>query len=148
MTPQISSFWGPQSRSGLVAVGVVGGVLLLALGWVAIVWSRPAPIRIAFASSLTGSSGPAGQEKPGRDKDCHRRSERKGRDQGSAPRTRQRRDSGGRRMSAKSTSTWGSSGEESGLQTRTIEVGPIGNLILNAVKSLVENLPPMTTRFL
>jgi hypothetical protein len=40
----------------------MGAVLLLAAGWAAIVWSRPAPIRIAFANSLTGSSGPAGLE--------------------------------------------------------------------------------------
>ena len=40
----------------------MGAVLLLALAWAAIVWSRPAPIRIAFANSLTGPSGPAGLE--------------------------------------------------------------------------------------
>src|SRR5258707_2447903 len=40
----------------------MGAVLLLAVAWAAIVWSRSAPIRIAFANSLTGSSGPAGLE--------------------------------------------------------------------------------------
>ena len=40
----------------------MGAVLLLALAWAAIVWSRPAPIRIAFANSLTGPSSPAGLE--------------------------------------------------------------------------------------
>ena len=40
----------------------MGAVLLLAVAWAAIVWSRPAPIRIAFANSLTGPSGPAGLE--------------------------------------------------------------------------------------
>ena len=41
---------------------VAGGALLVAAAWAAIVWSRPAPIRIAFANSLTGPSGPAGLE--------------------------------------------------------------------------------------
>src|SRR5260370_4479433 len=40
----------------------MGAVLLLAVAWAAIVWSRPAPIRIAFANWLTGPSGPAGLE--------------------------------------------------------------------------------------
>ena len=40
----------------------MGAVLLLAAAWIAIVWSRPAPIRIAFANSLTGPSSPAGLE--------------------------------------------------------------------------------------
>src|SRR6266478_7911443 len=40
----------------------MGAVLLLAVAWAAIVWSRPAPIRIAFANALTGPSGPAGLE--------------------------------------------------------------------------------------
>ena len=62
MTPQICSFGGSKSRSGVIAAGVMGAVLLLAAGWASIVWSRPTPIRIAFANSLTGSSGPAGLE--------------------------------------------------------------------------------------
>jgi ABC-type branched-subunit amino acid transport system substrate-binding protein len=40
----------------------MGAVLLLAAVWASIVWSHPTPIRIAFANSLTGSSGPAGLE--------------------------------------------------------------------------------------
>ena len=36
--------------------------LLLAAVWAAVVWSRPVPIRIAFANSLTGLSSPAGLE--------------------------------------------------------------------------------------
>jgi ABC-type branched-subunit amino acid transport system substrate-binding protein len=55
-------FWGSKSRSGVIAAGVIGAVLLLAAVWAFIVWSRPTPIRIAFANSLTGSSGLAGQE--------------------------------------------------------------------------------------
>lgn len=62
MTPQIRSFFGPKSRSGVIAAGVMGAVLLLAAAWIAIVWSRPSPIRIAFANSLTGPSAPAGLE--------------------------------------------------------------------------------------
>src|SRR5258705_9944170 len=53
---------GPKSRSRVIAAGVMGAVLLLAVAWAAIVWSRPALIRIAFANSLTGPSGPAGLE--------------------------------------------------------------------------------------
>src|SRR5258707_14774491 len=56
------SFLGPKSPSGVSAAGVMGAVLLLAVAWATIVWSRPAPIRIAFANSLTGASGPAGLE--------------------------------------------------------------------------------------
>ena len=41
---------------------VAGVVLLLAVAWAAILWTRPEPIRIAFASSLSGSSAPAGTE--------------------------------------------------------------------------------------
>ena len=59
MTP---SSWGSKSGAGVIAAGVIGAVLLLAAVWAFIVWSRPAPIRIAFANSLTGSSGLAGQE--------------------------------------------------------------------------------------
>jgi ABC-type branched-subunit amino acid transport system substrate-binding protein len=40
----------------------MGAVLLLAAAGIAIVWSRPSPIRIAFANSLTGTSAPAGLE--------------------------------------------------------------------------------------
>jgi len=40
----------------------MGVVPLLAVAWAAIVWSRPAPIRIAFANSLSGPSAPAGTE--------------------------------------------------------------------------------------
>ena len=39
-----------------------GVVLLLATAWAAIVWTRPEPIRIAFASSLSGPSASAGEE--------------------------------------------------------------------------------------
>ena len=46
----------------MVAAGVMGAVLLISGAWAAIVWSRPAPIRIAFANSLSGPSGPAGLE--------------------------------------------------------------------------------------
>jgi ABC-type branched-subunit amino acid transport system substrate-binding protein len=56
------SFWGSKSRAGVIAAGVIGAVLLLAAVWAFIFWSRPTPIRIAFANSLTGSSGPAGLE--------------------------------------------------------------------------------------
>ena len=59
MTP---SSWGSKSGAGVIAAGVIGAVLLLAAVWAFIVWSRPVPIRIAFANSLTGSSGLAGQE--------------------------------------------------------------------------------------
>ena len=41
---------------------VAGVVLLLATAWAAIVLTRPEPIRIAFASSLSGPSASAGQE--------------------------------------------------------------------------------------
>ena len=41
---------------------VAGVVLLLAAAWAAILWTRPEPIRIAFASSLSGPSAPAGTE--------------------------------------------------------------------------------------
>ena len=63
MKLQIRSLLGPKSRSEVLAVGVIGAsVLLLAAVWAVMVWSRPAPIRIAFANSLTGPSGPAGLE--------------------------------------------------------------------------------------
>ena len=41
---------------------VAGVVLVLAVAWAAILWTRPEPIRIAFASSLSGPSAPAGTE--------------------------------------------------------------------------------------
>ena len=41
---------------------VAGVVLLLAAAWAATLWTRPEPIRIAFASSLSGPSAPAGTE--------------------------------------------------------------------------------------
>jgi ABC-type branched-subunit amino acid transport system substrate-binding protein len=41
---------------------VAGVVLVLAVAWAAILWTRPEPIRIAFASSLSGASDPAGTE--------------------------------------------------------------------------------------
>jgi len=56
MTPQIHGFRGPRSRSGVIAAGVMGAVLLLAAAWIANVRSRPASIRVAFANSLTGPS--------------------------------------------------------------------------------------------
>ena len=62
VTPQVRSFLGPKSRSGVIAAGVMGAVLLLVAAWIVIVWSHPSPIRIAFANSLTGSSAPAGTE--------------------------------------------------------------------------------------
>jgi branched-chain amino acid transport system substrate-binding protein len=62
VTPQVRSFLGPKSRSGVIAAGVLGAVLLLVAAWIAIVWSHPSPIRIAFANSLTGPSAPAGTE--------------------------------------------------------------------------------------
>ena len=44
-------------------LAVVAGVaLLLAAAWAAILWTRPEPIRIAFASSLSGPSASAGEE--------------------------------------------------------------------------------------
>jgi len=46
----------------IIWLAVVAGVaLLLAAAWAAL-WTRPEPIRIAFASSLSGSSAPAGTE--------------------------------------------------------------------------------------
>jgi branched-chain amino acid transport system substrate-binding protein len=39
---------------------VAGVVLVLAVAWAAILWTRPQPIRIAFANSLSGPSAPAG----------------------------------------------------------------------------------------
>src|SRR6516164_5133592 len=62
MTPQIHGFLGPKSRSGVIAAGVMGAVLLLVAAWIVIVWSHRSPIRIAFANSLTGPSAPAGME--------------------------------------------------------------------------------------
>src|SRR6476620_1664810 len=41
---------------------VAGVVLVLAVAWAAILWTRPEPIRIAFANSLSGPSAPAGTE--------------------------------------------------------------------------------------
>jgi branched-chain amino acid transport system substrate-binding protein len=62
VTPQVRSFLGPKSRSGVIAASVMGAVLLLVAAWIVIVWSHPSPIRIAFANSLTGPSAPAGTE--------------------------------------------------------------------------------------
>src|SRR6516165_9568050 len=62
MTPQIHGFLGPKSRSGVIVAGVMGAVLLLAAAWAAILWTRPEPVRIAFASSLSGPSAPFGTE--------------------------------------------------------------------------------------
>src|SRR6201982_1087568 len=41
---------------------VAGCVLVLPIAWAAILWTRPKPIRIAFANSLSGPSAPAGTE--------------------------------------------------------------------------------------
>ena len=41
---------------------VAGVVLVLAVAWAAILWTRPEPIRIAFANSLSGPSAPAETE--------------------------------------------------------------------------------------
>ncbi|MBB4429759.1 ABC-type branched-subunit amino acid transport system substrate-binding protein [Bradyrhizobium sp. CIR48] len=41
---------------------VAGVVLVLAVAWAAILWTRPEPIRIAFANSLSGPSAPIGAE--------------------------------------------------------------------------------------
>ena len=41
---------------------VAGVVLVLAVAWAAILWTRPEPIRIAFANSLSGPSALAGTE--------------------------------------------------------------------------------------
>jgi hypothetical protein len=38
----------------------MGAVVLLAAAWTAFVWSRPPPIRVAFANSLISPSAPAG----------------------------------------------------------------------------------------
>ena len=47
----------------IVWLAVVAGVaLVLAVAWAAILWTRPEPIRIAFANSLSGPSAPAGTE--------------------------------------------------------------------------------------
>jgi len=62
MAPQTWSFLRSRSRSAVIAAGVIGAALLVAGAGIAIVWSRPAPIRIAFANSLTGPSLPAGLE--------------------------------------------------------------------------------------
>src|SRR6516165_9573723 len=62
MTPQIHGFLGPKSRSGVIVAGVMGAVLLIAIAWAVILWTRPEPIRIAFASSLSGPSAPFGTE--------------------------------------------------------------------------------------
>ena len=40
----------------------MGAVLLIAIAWAAILSTRPEPIRIAFANSLSGPSAPAGTE--------------------------------------------------------------------------------------
>ena len=47
----------------IVWLAVIAGVaLVLAVAWAAILWTRPEPIRIAFANSLSGPSAPAGTE--------------------------------------------------------------------------------------
>jgi ABC-type branched-subunit amino acid transport system substrate-binding protein len=66
----------------------MGAVLLLAAGWASIVWSRPTPIRIAFANSLTGPSGPAGLESLVATRLAIDEVNRQRRDQGPAHRTR------------------------------------------------------------
>ncbi|MBR0781196.1 ABC transporter substrate-binding protein [Bradyrhizobium iriomotense] len=44
-------------------LAVVAGVaLVLGVAWAAVLWTRPEPIRIAFANSLSGPSAPAGTE--------------------------------------------------------------------------------------
>ena len=50
-----------QRRRWWLAV-VAGVVLVLAVAWAAILGTRPEPIRIAFANSLSGPSAPAGTE--------------------------------------------------------------------------------------
>src|SRR5260370_3598575 len=47
----------------IMRLAVVAGVVLeLAVAWAAILWTRPEPIRIAFANSLSGPSAPPGTE--------------------------------------------------------------------------------------
>ncbi|WFU22057.1 ABC transporter substrate-binding protein [Bradyrhizobium sp. CB1717] len=44
-------------------LAVVAGIaLVLGVAWAAVLWTRPEPIRIAFANSLSGPSAPAGTE--------------------------------------------------------------------------------------
>jgi branched-chain amino acid transport system substrate-binding protein len=63
VTPQVGGILGPKSRSRVIAAGIImAAALILAAAWATIVRSRPAPIRIAFANSLTGPSSPAGLE--------------------------------------------------------------------------------------
>src|SRR5262245_56389267 len=53
---------GADLRRVMWLAVVAGVVLLLAAAWAASLWTRPGPIRIAFASSLSGPSAPAGTE--------------------------------------------------------------------------------------
>ena len=50
----------PRLRMWLAVVA--GVALVLAVAWAVILWTRPEPIRIAFANSLSGPSAPAGTE--------------------------------------------------------------------------------------
>jgi ABC-type branched-subunit amino acid transport system substrate-binding protein len=51
-----------MSRSAVIAACAMGAVLLTAVALAFILWTRPEPIRIAFASSLSGPSAPFGTE--------------------------------------------------------------------------------------
>ena len=51
-----------RRRRARIALAILGGAMLLALGYTAYVWKQPAPIRIAFANSLTGPTSSPGAE--------------------------------------------------------------------------------------
>jgi branched-chain amino acid transport system substrate-binding protein len=51
-----------RRRRARIALAILGGAMLLALGYTAYVWKQPAPIRIAFANSLTGPTSSPGEE--------------------------------------------------------------------------------------
>ena len=51
-----------RRRRARIALAILGGTMLLALGYAASLWKRPTPIRIAFANSMTGLTSSAGTE--------------------------------------------------------------------------------------
>ena len=51
-----------RRRRARIALAILGGVMLLALGYAASLWKRPTPIRIAFANSMTGPISSVGTE--------------------------------------------------------------------------------------
>ena len=51
-----------RRRRARIALAILGGAMLLALGYAASLWKRPTPIRIAFANSMTGPTSSVGTE--------------------------------------------------------------------------------------